>query len=58
MDLCMIDVTDAPLAAVGSEVQIFGPEAPIQRISDVLGTIPYEVIARISPRVQRLYFRE
>lgn len=57
MDLCMIDLTDCPDTGDGS-VEIFGPSAPIERLSDTLGTIPYEVLARISPRVKRLYFRE
>lgn len=57
MDLCMIDVTDCH-TAVGDEVEIFGPDAPIQRLSDALGTIPYEVLARVSPRVKRVYYRE
>ena len=58
MDLCMVDVTDVPGVAVGDEVEIFGDNAPIQRISDTLGTIHYEVLARISPRVKRVYYRE
>ncbi|MCI5977807.1 MAG: alanine racemase [Bacteroidales bacterium] len=68
MDLCMIDVTDAVAAAeadsaatpveIGTEVEIFGPNAPIERLATILDTIAYEVLARISPRVRRLYFRE
>ena len=59
----MIDVTDAVAAAaepveIGTEVEIFGPNAPIERLATVLDTISYEVLARISPRVRRLYFRE
>lgn len=55
MDLCMIDVTDCPEARVGSSVEIFGPQAPIQRLADTLGTIPYEVLTWVSPRVKRVY---
>lgn len=58
MDLCMVDITDVPDAAIGTEVEIFGPNAPIERLADTLDTIPYEVLARISPRVLRMYFRE
>lgn len=58
MDLCMIDVTDAPGASVGDVVEIFGPSAPIRRLSDVQGTIPYEILTSVSPRVRRIYFRE
>ena len=57
MDLCMIDITDCPDIGDGT-VEIFGPAAPIERLSTTLGTIPYEIIARISPRVKRVYFRD
>lgn len=57
MDLCMVDLTDCPDIGDGT-VEIFGDKAPIERLSDTLGTIPYEIIARISPRVKRVYFRD
>ena len=57
MDLCMIDVTGAG-AAIGDRVEIFGPEAPIERLADTLGTIPYEILTSVSPRIHRIYFRE
>jgi alanine racemase len=43
---------------VGDEVEIFGDNIPLQRLADTLGTIPYEVLTSISPRVKRIYFRE
>lgn len=57
MDACMIDVTGIE-CKVGDSVEIFGPEAPLQRLADILGTIPYEVLTSVSPRVKRVYFRE
>lgn len=57
MDICMIDVTDAN-AKIGDRVEIFGPEAPIEALADILGTIPYEVLSSVSPRIHRIYFRE
>lgn len=57
MDACMIDVTDIP-CRVGDYVEIFGPDAPLQRLADVLDTIPYEVLTSVSPRVKRVYYRE
>jgi len=56
MDLCMVDVTDATGAAVGDRVEIFGPAMPVERQAKVLGTIPYEILTSVSPRVKRLYF--
>ena len=57
MDAVMIDVTDAP-CAVGDIVEIFGEHVPIELLSDVRDTIPYEVLTSISPRVKRVYYRE
>lgn len=57
MDACMIDVTDID-CKVGDAVEIFGPDAPVQRLADVLGTIPYEILTSVSPRVKRVYYRE
>lgn len=55
MDACMIDVTGID-CKVGDSVEIFGPEMNVQRLADVLDTIPYEVITSVSPRVKRVYF--
>lgn len=57
MDACMIDVTDID-CKVGDAVEIFGPNAPLQRLADTLDTIPYEILTSVSPRVKRVYYRE
>lgn len=57
MDVCMIDVTDAD-CRVGDRVEIFGEHIPAQTVADRLGTIPYEVLTSVAPRVKRVYFRE
>ncbi|WP_165154221.1 bifunctional UDP-N-acetylmuramoyl-tripeptide:D-alanyl-D-alanine ligase/alanine racemase [Parabacteroides sp. ZJ-118] len=57
MDACMIDVTDIP-AQEGDSAIIFGEGLPVSELSDKLGTIPYEILTAISPRVKRVYFRE
>ena len=51
-------LSDAAGVHIGDEVEIFGPHAPITAISEALGTIHYEVLARVSPRVKRVYYRE
>lgn len=58
MDQCMIDVTDVPGVAIGDTAEIFGIHIPIETIADSLGTIPYEVLTSVSPRVRRIYFRD
>ena len=57
MDACMIDVTGIDCKE-GDAVEIFGPNASVQRLADVLDTIPYEVLTSVSPRVKRVYYRE
>lgn len=55
MDMCMIDLTDKMNVDVGSVVEIFGPENPIEQLSDIAQTIPYELTCAVSKRVPRMY---
>ena len=56
MDQCMADVTAVPGAAVGDAVTIFGsPTLTADEAAGWLGTINYEVVCMIAPRVPRVY---
>ena len=57
MDVAMIDVTDIDCKE-GDSVEIFGKNLPVTVLSDILGTIPYEILTGISERVKRVYFQE
>ncbi len=57
MDVAMIDVTDIQCKE-GDSVEIFGDNLPVTVLSDVLDTIPYEVLTGISNRVKRVYFQD
>ena len=57
MDVAMIDVTDIDCKE-GDTVEIFGDDLPVTVLSDVMGTIPYEVLTSISNRVKRVYFQD
>ena len=57
MDICMVNVTGTN-AQEGDEAIIFGKEIPISQLAQKLGTIPYEILTSISPRVKRIYYRE
>ena len=57
MDVAMIDVTDIACKE-GDSVEIFGDDLPVTVLSDVMGTIPYEVLTSISNRVKRVYFQD
>ncbi|MDE5704115.1 MAG: alanine racemase, partial [Bacteroidales bacterium] len=56
MDMSMLDLTDVD-AAEGDDVILFGKDWPVTRMADALGTIPYEVLTGISPRVKRIYYQ-
>ncbi|HBG41017.1 MAG TPA: bifunctional UDP-N-acetylmuramoyl-tripeptide:D-alanyl-D-alanine ligase/alanine racemase [Porphyromonadaceae bacterium] len=57
MDLCMVDVTDIS-AHEGDAVIIFGEDLSVIELADNIGTIPYEILTAISPRVKRIYIKE
>lgn len=57
MDVAMIDVTDIDCKE-GDMVEIFGENLPVTVLSDVIGTIPYEVLTGVSTRVKRVYFQD
>ena len=58
MDVAMIDVTDIPGVHEGDMVEIFGANLPVTVLSDVLDTIPYEVLTAVSGRVKKVYFQD
>ncbi len=59
MDMCMIDVTDIPDAKPGDIVTVFGRDGdafiPIEEQAALAGTISYELLCAVSPRVPRVY---
>jgi alanine racemase len=57
MDVALIDVTGIDCHE-GDQVEIFGEHLPVTVLSDVLDTIPYEVLTGVSNRVKRVYFQD
>ncbi|HXO28641.1 MAG TPA: alanine racemase [Thermoanaerobaculia bacterium] len=59
MDSMVVDLSAAPDAAAGSEALLFGVHhGAVLRPEEVAaqaGTIPYELLARLGPRIQRVY---
>jgi len=58
MDAAMIDITDIPDVQLGDEVILFGKDLPVTVMANRIGTIPYEVMTSIAPRVKRVYVYE
>ena len=57
MDLCMVDVTGIP-AKEGDTAVIFGEDLSVIELAKNIGTIPYEILTSVSPRVKRVYIKE
>ncbi|MDA8370930.1 MAG: alanine racemase [Nocardiopsaceae bacterium] len=61
MDQFMVDIGDDTVET-GEYAVLFGPgdggEPTAQDWADVLSTIPYEIVTRISPRVPRVYAKD
>lgn len=59
MDMTMVDVTGLPDVRVGDEAVLIGrqgmEEITADEVAEVQGTISYEVLSRIGPRVPRVY---
>jgi len=59
MDFTPIDITGIPEAGIGDEALVFGAwrgaEIRVEEIARLEGTIPYEVLCRLSDRIQRIY---
>ena len=57
MDVALIDVTDIPCQE-GDAVEIFGEHLPVAVLSDIIDTIPYEVLTAVAGRVKRIYYQD
>ncbi len=57
MDLCMVDVTGIK-AEEGDTVILFGENLSVIELAESIGTIPYEILTSVSPRVKRIYIKE
>ncbi|MCP5153035.1 MAG: alanine racemase [Ectothiorhodospiraceae bacterium] len=57
MDMITLDLGAVPttVAVPGAMVELIGPAVPIETMAGCAGTIPYEVLTGISPRVRRAY---
>jgi len=57
MDMIMVNVTGIDCQE-GDRAVIFGKSPTVVEMSEVLGTIPYEVLTSISQRVKRVFYKE
>ena len=52
MDMMTVDLTDIPDAHVGSKVVLWGEGLPIDEVAQAAGTIGYELMCALAPRVR------
>ncbi len=53
MDKITVDVTDVPLARVGTQVELWGQRLAVDEVANAAGTIGYELLTAVAPRVRR-----
>lgn len=54
MDMITVDVTDLAEVALGDSVELWGQHISISEVAQYAGTVSYELMTRVSPRVPRL----
>lgn len=54
MDMLTIDVSDVSGSVLDQEVELWGENLPVDRVASHIGTIGYELLTRVSPRVRRI----
>jgi len=52
MDMLCVDLTPVPNAHVGSPVTLWGAELPAEHVAERAGTIAYELLTAVAPRVR------
>lgn len=51
MDMLAVDLTECPEANVGTPVELWGKQVPIDTVAAAAGTIGYELMCALAPRV-------
>lgn len=52
MDMLAVDLRPCPHSKVGDPVELWGEHLPVERVAAQADTIAYELVCRITPRVQ------
>ncbi|MCE1699912.1 alanine racemase, partial [Enterobacter hormaechei] len=51
MDMLSVDLTPCPQAKVGSKVELWGGNLPVDEVAESAGTIGYELLCALAKRV-------
>lgn len=52
MDMIAVDLSDQPGARIGDPVILWGDRLPVEELARAAGTIPYELVCRVTRRVR------
>lgn len=62
MDMCMVDVTDAPDVKEGDVVILYGSDGtndqPVEAGAEIMNTISYELLCVLTKRIPRIYLNK
>lgn len=59
MDMITVDIgTNPDGVAVGDQVEMWGPALPVEEVAACAGTIPYELLCNVTPRVSYDYITQ
>ncbi|MBP7441999.1 MAG: alanine racemase, partial [Thauera sp.] len=47
MDMLTVDLTDLPDTGIGSRVELWGRQVPVNRVAQAAGTIAYELLCNV-----------
>lgn len=53
MDMLTVDLEPVPQAQVGAEVELWGATVPVDEVARHAGTVGYELLCAVAPRVHR-----
>jgi len=53
MDMLAVDLEPVPDAKVGAPVELWGTNVPVDAVASAAGTIGYELLCAVAPRVAR-----
>ncbi len=53
MDMLTVDVTDAPQVQLGDSAELWGEHLSVDEVASHIGTVGYELLTRVSPRVDK-----
>lgn len=52
MDMLCVDLSSIPHAQIGSSVELWGQQLPIDEVAQACGTVGYELMCAVAPRVR------